>query len=89
MDINLQTDRINDYIKKLIVTVAPTGSLPMNLHAVMMGEHVRVGLEDNIYYKKGQLATNEALVERIVRLSGELGREVATPDEARELLYLH
>ena len=49
----------------------------MNLHAVMMGGHVRVGLEDNIYYKKGQLATNEALVERIVRLSGELGKEVA------------
>lgn len=60
----------------------------MNLHPVMMGEHVRVGLEDNIYYKKGQLATNEALVERIVRLSGELGREVATPDEAREILHL-
>lgn len=50
---------------------------------------MRVSLEDNLYYKKGQLATNEALVERIVRLSGELGREVATPDEARELLYLH
>jgi len=63
--------------------------LPMNLHAVMMGGHVRVGLEDNIYYKKGQLATNEALVERIVRLSGELGRDVTTPDEARELLHLH
>ena len=77
MDINLQTDRINGYIEKLIVTVAPTGSLAMNLHAVMMGGNVRVGLEDNIYYKKGQLATNEALVERIVRLSGELGKEVA------------
>ena len=61
----------------------------MNLHAVMMGGHVRVDLEDNIYYKKGQLATNEALEECIVRLSGELGREVATPDEVRELLYLH
>lgn len=62
--------------------------LPMNLHAIMMGGHVRVGLEDNIYYKKGQLATNEALVERMVRFSGELGREVATPDEAREILHL-
>ncbi|MFO7598795.1 MAG: 3-keto-5-aminohexanoate cleavage protein, partial [Candidatus Desulfacyla sp.] len=50
--------------------------------------HVRVGLEDNIYYVKGQLATNEALVERMVRLSGEVGREVATPDEAREILHL-
>ena len=60
----------------------------MNLHAVMMGGHVTVSLEDNIHYKKDQLATNEALVERIVRLSGELGREVATPDEAREILHL-
>jgi len=71
-------------------TVAGVGpaQLPMNLHAVMMGGHVRVGLEDNIYYVKGQLATNEALVKRMVRLSGEVGREVATPDEAREILHL-
>jgi len=48
-----------------------------------------VGLEDNIYYKRGQPAKNEALVDRMVRLSGELGREVATPDEARDLLHLH
>jgi len=71
-------------------TVAGVGpaQLPMNLHAVMMGGHVRVGLEDNIYYKRGKLATNEALVERMVRFSGELGREVATPDQAREILHL-
>jgi 3-keto-5-aminohexanoate cleavage enzyme len=60
----------------------------MNLHAVLMGGHVRVGLEDNIYYKKGELATNERLVERMVRLSKELGREVATSDEARNILGL-
>ena len=73
-------------------SVAGVGSaqLPMNLHAVMMGGHVRVGLEDNIYYKKGQLATNEALAERIVRLSGELGREVAAPppNDDKEILHL-
>jgi 3-keto-5-aminohexanoate cleavage enzyme len=71
-------------------TVSGVGAaqLRMNLHAVMMGGHVRVGLEDNIYYKKGELATNERLVERIVRLSKELGREVATPDEARKILGL-
>ncbi len=62
--------------------------LKMNLHAVLMGGHVRVGLEDNIYYKKGELATNERLVKRIARLSNELGREVATPDEARKILGL-
>ena len=71
-------------------TVSGIGAaqLKMNLHAVLMGGHVRVGLEDNIYYKKGKLATNEMLVERIVRLSKELGREVATPDEARKILHL-
>lgn len=71
-------------------TVSGIGAaqLKMNLHAVLMGGHVRVGLEDNIYYKKGELATNERLVERIVRLSKELGREVATPDEARKILGL-
>jgi len=71
-------------------TVSGIGAaqLKMNLHAVLMGGHVRVGLEDNIYYKKGELATNERLVERIVRLSRELGREVATPDEARKILSI-
>ena len=62
--------------------------LPMNIHAILMGGHARVGLEDNIYYARGELATNERLVKRIVRLSRELGREPATPDEAREILQL-
>jgi 3-keto-5-aminohexanoate cleavage enzyme len=53
-----------------------------------MGGHVRVGLEDNIYYRKGELASNPQLVERIKTLAGEFGREVATPDEAREILGL-
>jgi 3-keto-5-aminohexanoate cleavage enzyme len=56
--------------------------------AIVMGGHVRVGLEDNIYYSKGRLATNEELVARVVRLAGELGRSVATPSEARALLGL-
>ena len=62
--------------------------LVMGIHAILMGGHVRVGLEDNIYYKKGELATNERLVERIVKLAREVGREVATPDEARKILCL-
>jgi 3-keto-5-aminohexanoate cleavage enzyme len=54
-----------------------------------MGGHVRTGFEDNVYFKKGELATSNAqLVERIARLSKELGREVATPDEARVILGL-
>lgn len=61
---------------------------PMAMAALAMGGHVRVGLEDNIYYSKGRLATNEELVARVVRLASELGRPVATPDQAREMLGL-
>jgi 3-keto-5-aminohexanoate cleavage enzyme len=71
-------------------TVAGLGrwQLPMAALAMIMGGHVRVGLEDNIYYRKGELATNEGLVARIARLAGELGRLIAEPDEAREILSL-
>ncbi|MDQ2679427.1 MAG: 3-keto-5-aminohexanoate cleavage protein [Candidatus Eremiobacteraeota bacterium] len=62
--------------------------LPLAVTAIAMGGHVRVGLEDNIYYSKGRLATNEELVARVVRIAGELGRPVATPDQAREILAL-
>jgi 3-keto-5-aminohexanoate cleavage enzyme len=62
--------------------------LPLAAVAVAMGGHVRVGLEDNIYYSRGRLATNEELVARIVRIADELGRPVATPDEARRILRL-
>jgi 3-keto-5-aminohexanoate cleavage enzyme len=62
--------------------------LPMTLAALAMGGHVRVGLEDNIYYAKGRLASNEELVARVVRIANELGRSIATPAEARTLLGL-
>jgi len=63
--------------------------LQMAMMAMPMGGHVRVGLEDNIAYRHGELATSNAqLVARVVRLAGELGRPVATPAEARELLGL-
>jgi len=65
------------------------GQLPMAMIAMTMGGHVRVGLEDNLYYSRGVLAkTNAELVERIVRISKEFGREVATPDETRKILSL-
>lgn len=62
--------------------------LPMATVAITMGGHVRVGLEDNLYYSKGRLATNEELVARVVRIAQELGRPVATPQQAREALHL-
>lgn len=65
------------------------GHLPMSMMAMVMGGHIRVGLEDNIYYSRGVLAKRNAeLVERIVRISGIYGREIANPDEARRLLNL-
>ena len=62
--------------------------LPMALAAIAMGGHVRVGLEDNLYYSKGRLARNEELVARVARISEEAGRPVATPEQAREILGL-
>jgi len=65
------------------------GQLPLAVIAMAMGGHARVGLEDNIYYSRGVLAeSNARLVERVVRIAGEYGREVATPGEAREILGL-
>lgn len=57
--------------------------------SIMMGGHVRVGFEDNIYVKKRIVAkSNAELVEKVVRIARELDRDIATPDEARELLKL-
>jgi len=56
---------------------------------MMMGGHARVGFEDNIFIGKGVLAkSNAELVEKVVRIARELGREIATPDEARKILRL-
>jgi len=63
--------------------------LPLGLAAMAMGGHVRTGLEDNLHYHKGQLATSNAqLVARLVRIAGEIGRPVATPAETRDILGL-
>ena len=56
---------------------------------LLLGGHVRVGLEDNLYLEKGRLAkSNAELVEKMVRIAREFGREPATPDEARKILGL-
>ena len=57
--------------------------------AMAMGGHVRVGFEDNIYYRRGELAqSNAQLVARVARIAAELDRPVATPAEARRILSL-
>ena len=65
------------------------GHLPMSVMGLILGGHIRVGMEDNIYYRRGELAkTNAQFVERIVRITTEYGREVATPEDARQILKL-
>lgn len=63
------------------------GELTLGTMAIAMGGHVRVGFEDNVYYRKGELArSNAQLVERIARIGKELNRDVATASEARQIL---
>ena len=84
-----------------MVSLLPAGSiwsvaglgrfqLDANVTAIAAGGHVRVGLEDNIYYDRGrrELTDNVRLVERIVRVAREMGREPATPMEARRMIGL-
>ncbi len=72
-------------------TVAALGrhQLPLTTQAITMGGHIRTGIEDNIYYRKGEQArSNGQLVARMVRIAGELNRPVASVARAREILGL-
>jgi 3-keto-5-aminohexanoate cleavage enzyme len=71
-----------------VTSMGPT-QLPLTTIAVAMGLNIRVGMEDNVLYRKGEpLENNAQLVERAVRIAAELDRPAATPDQARELLGL-
>ena len=63
--------------------------IPMGTAALVMGGQVRVGLEDSLHLPDGSVADNPRLVEKMARLAREVGREPATPDEARQLLSLN
>jgi 3-keto-5-aminohexanoate cleavage enzyme len=74
-----------------ICTVSAMGStqLPITTIAMAMGLNVRVGMEDNVYYRRGELVRDNAqLVARTVRIARELELEPASPAEARHLLGL-
>jgi 3-keto-5-aminohexanoate cleavage enzyme len=82
-----------EHLRRMIPDDAPwsvcaigPAQLPLNAYCILAGGHVRTGLEDNLMYRRGERATNEQLVARVVRLARELERPVATPDQARELL---
>ncbi len=71
------------------VTAVGRAQLPMTTLGVLLDGNVRVGMEDNIYYRRGEpVSSNAQLVERTVRIIRELGLEPASPDEAREMLGL-
>jgi uncharacterized protein (DUF849 family) len=78
----------NNYVWSVIGAGYPA-EINLATLAIMMGGHVRVGFEDNIFIEKRVLAkSNAELVEKVVRITRELGREIATPDEARKILGL-
>lgn len=88
-------DELSFLVKKIPAgstwTVAGIGrhELPMSNFAILMGGHVRVGFEDNVYFEKGVLAqSNTQLVERIVSLAKILGRPIADVNTAREILNI-
>ena len=63
------------------------GHVPIMLATIALGGHLRVGMEDNVFYHRGiPAASNAQLVERAVRLLGEAGLQAASPDEARRIL---
>jgi 3-keto-5-aminohexanoate cleavage enzyme len=71
-------------------TVAGVGrrQSEMTSMAIMMGGHVRVGLEDNVYISKGQLASNEEFVAQTRKVAENMNRPVANADEARRILHI-
>lgn len=71
------------------VTAVGVAQLPLTTMGMILGGCIRVGMEDNIYYRKGELAkSNAQLVARAVRIARELNKEPATPEEARRILGL-
>ena len=71
-------------------TVAGIGKaeIPMATAAIVMGGHVRVGMEDNLRMPDGSPAANPRLVEKVVAIAREVGRDIASPAEARRILSL-
>jgi len=62
--------------------------MPMAAQAMLLGGHIRVGLEDNLFLDRGLLATNASLVARAAEIVRLLGGAVATPDDARRILKI-
>jgi 3-keto-5-aminohexanoate cleavage enzyme len=77
--------------KDAMVNIIGVGAaqIPMITAGLLLGHNIRVGLEDNVYYSMGRLAkSNAEMVERAVRIANEIGRHIATPAQAREMMGL-
>lgn len=85
--LQMMVDHLPDDAMFCVSGIGPA-QLPATTHALLLGGHVRVGLEDNLMYAHGRPATNVQLVERTVRIIRELGFEPATATEAREIMGL-
>lgn len=84
-------DHLKEQIPSATWAVAGIGRfhVPASLTAMVNGGHIRVGFEDNIFYLKGVVAqSNAQLVARMARIAAEIGRPLATPAQAREILAL-
>jgi 3-keto-5-aminohexanoate cleavage enzyme len=82
---------LNELPVNSIYAVAGLGQfqLPMTAMAILLGGHLRVGMEDNVYSSRGRLLNSNAeIVERIVRIARDMNREIATPAQAREMMGL-
>lgn len=89
LDLIARLDELPVPADTLRINVTSMGStqLPITTMAMAMGLNVRVGMEDNVFYRRGELLqANAQLVERTVRIANELERRPATPTEAREIL---
>ena len=79
----------NQFVNFSTISIGAKNHVPGMAMTVLKGGGARVGMEDNIYYAPGELLkSNAEMVERAVRIIHELGFEVATPDEAREILKI-
>jgi 3-keto-5-aminohexanoate cleavage enzyme len=82
---------LNELPSKSIFSLIGVGpyQLPMNVMSILLGGHVRVGMEDNLYFRKAEkIKSNAQVVARIKRIAEEMNREIATVARAREILGL-
>lgn len=86
-DLQFLVSKLPPQANWLVTGIGGKNHFRITTAGVLMGGHLRVGMEDNVYIERGELASSNAqLVEKSVRLLGELGISPAAPDEAREIL---